>query len=86
MMGVVGAYGVAFLPVFLTNCVPVDYSWNPVPNGYCRNVTVEELTSVSVNMVIDICFVVLPMRPLWRLKMAKRAKVGITVMFCLGFL
>ena len=85
-MGVVGAYGVAFLPVFLTNCVPVDYAWNPTPGGYCKDVTTEELTSVSLNLVIDICIVIFPMKPLWSLQMATRAKVGITFMFCLGFL
>lgn len=85
-MGIVAGYGISFLCVFLTNCDPISYPWRPVPGGHCKSVTVEEITSVSVNMVIDTAIVLLPMRPLWGLRMATRKKVAISFLFSLGLL
>lgn len=85
-MFIVASYGIAFVCVFLTNCSPVSYSWNPVPGGYCKSVKVEEITSVSFNMVIDTSIVVLPMPPLWGLQMATRKKVAISFLFSLGLM
>ena len=86
IMFLVLGYGITFLCVFLTNCRPVSYSWDPVPGGYCKSVTVEELTSVSVNMVIDTSIVILPMPPLWGLRMPIRRKIAISSLFSLGLL
>ena len=85
-MFIVFGYGISFFCVFLTNCHPITYSWNPVPGGYCKSVTVEEITSVSVNMVIDTAIVILPMPPLWGLRMPIRKKIGISFLFSLGLL
>lgn len=86
LMGVIAGYGVAFLCVFMTNCQPISQSWDPVPDGWCRTLTVEELASVSLNMVIDLAIVILPMKPLWGLHMATRSKVAISFMFSIGLL
>jgi hypothetical protein len=83
-MGIVAAYGVSFLVVFFTNCQPLSQPWNPVPHGYCKDVTIEQITSVSANMVIDAAIVVLPMPPLWGLQLATRKKVAISFLFSLG--
>ena len=85
-MSIVTGYGVSFFVTFLTNCQPISYPWNPIPGGHCKSVTVEEITSVSINMIIDICIVFLPMLPLWRLQMPLRKKVGISSLFALGLL
>ena len=85
-MAVVVGYGISFLCVFLTNCHPISYPWSPVPGGYCRSLAIEELTSVSLNMLIDILIVFLPMPPLWRLQMAARNKIAISFMFGLGLM
>ena len=85
-MGIVGGYGVAFLVVFCTNCSPISQSWAPVPGGYCKDVTVEEITSVSVNMVVDAIIVFLPLPPLWGLQMAIRKKIAISCLFSIGLM
>jgi hypothetical protein len=84
LMGIVAAYGVSFLVVFFTNCQPLSQPWNPVPHGYCKDVTIEQITSVSANMVIDAAIVVLPMPPLWGLQLATRKKIAISFLFSLG--
>lgn len=86
MVGVVGAYGVTFFCVFLTDCFPIWQSWDPVPKGWCRSEDIEELTSVSVNMVIDLAIVFLPMWPLWGLQIPLHKKLAISLMFSIGFL
>ena len=80
LMSVVIIYGVAFVCVFLTRCHPVSYSHHPIPSSFCTSVP------VSLNMIIDIAVVVLPLPPLWRLQMATRNKISITFLFSLGLL
>jgi hypothetical protein len=86
LMLIAASYGISFLCVFCTNCHPFSYSWHPVPGGYCKSITVEELTSVSLNMVLDTSIVILPMPPLWGLNMATRKKAAISFLFSLGLL
>ena len=85
-MFIVSAYGIAFLCVFLTNCRPISYPWNPMHGGSCRDLSLEETASVSVNMVIDTSIVILPMPPLWGLQMPFRKKFAISGLFGLGLL
>ena len=80
------SYGVMFLCVFFTSCRPLSYPWNPIPGGYCKDVNVEAIASVSVNMVLDTSIVVLPVWPLWGLQMRIRKKVAISCLFGLGLL
>lgn len=85
-MGLVLGYGIAFLCVFMTNCQPISQQWNPVPGGWCRDLSVEELASVTINLAIDLIIVIMPMPVLWGLQMAVRNKIFISLMFCIGFL
>jgi hypothetical protein len=86
MMGVVGCYGIAFLVLFMTQCRPIYQQWNPQPGGTCRNLVVQELTSVSLNMIIDIIIVILPLPVLWSLQLAVRSKLAVSVMFSIGLM
>jgi len=83
---VVSGYCVSFMCIFLTNCTPISQQWDPVPGGYCKKLDIEEFCSVSLNMLIDLMIVALPIRPIWKLQMAKRNKLAILSMFSLGLL
>jgi hypothetical protein len=85
-MGIVICYGIAFLTLFMSRCRPVSQQWDPQPGGSCRDITIDQLASVSLNMVIDIAIVILPLPVLWGLQLALRSKVAITVMFSIGLL
>lgn len=85
-MVVVVCYFVAFLILFMTNCIPLSHLWNPVPGGWCRELTTEEYTSVAFNLVIDLGIWVLPMPVLWNLQMPFRKKVFVTIMFSIGLM
>ncbi|OTB10577.1 hypothetical protein K445DRAFT_70015, partial [Daldinia sp. EC12] len=85
LMAIVACYGIAFMALFMTICHPIDQLWNPVPGGYCRNTSIQEYTSVSFNLIIDLCIFLLPMPWLWGLQMPSRNKVAISIMFGIGF-
>lgn len=86
MMGVVGCYGIAFFVLFMTQCRPIDQQWNPHKGGSCRDLVIQELTSVSLNMIIDIIIVFLPLPVLWNLQLATRSKLVVSVMFSIGLI
>ncbi|PWY96631.1 hypothetical protein BO94DRAFT_580460 [Aspergillus sclerotioniger CBS 115572] len=80
------AYFIAFICIFLTQCHPVSYGWHPVEGGSCRSLFIQEILSITLNMVIDTLIAVLPIPALWRLKMAIRNKITISVMFAMGLI
>lgn len=86
LMFIVAGYGISFICVFFTNCTTLDFMWNPVPGGSCKDIAIEEILSVSVNMVIDTAIVLLPMPVLWGLQLATRKKIAISGIFSLGLL
>lgn len=86
VMGVVVCYFIAFLVLFMTNCQPLSHLWDPVPGGWCRELTDEEYTSVAFNLLIDLGIVILPMPVLWRLKMPLQNKISVSIMFGIGLM
>jgi hypothetical protein len=88
-MGLVTAYGLAFLLVTAFQCQPVPYSWEQLENpagGRCNNINLQGWTSAAINIVIDLIILVLPLRNLYKLQMSWKKKVMIMFMFSLGIL
>ncbi|KAI0896944.1 hypothetical protein F4806DRAFT_415384 [Annulohypoxylon nitens] len=87
LMGTTVAYCITFLVVFLTTCSPdISQLWNPRPDGYCRDLNIGQLGSVSTNLAIDVLVIVLPMPFLWNLQMRVRNKIVVSFLFSLGFI
>ncbi|EFQ35839.1 integral membrane protein [Colletotrichum graminicola] len=84
LMGVVGAYGVAFLILFMSRCVPMSQQWDPVPGGHCRDITIDQIVSVSINIIVDVAMTALPMPMLWGLQMPLKNKIAVSAMFGMG--
>ncbi|KAJ5090126.1 hypothetical protein N7532_008810 [Penicillium argentinense] len=82
--GMVTAYFIAFVPVFLTQCHPISYQWHPVPGGSCRDLEVQEIASISMNIVLDSMIALLPLPAIWRLRMPIQNKITIGIMFGMG--
>lgn len=82
----VGAYFVAFLPIFLTQCHPISYQWHPVPGGSCRSLSIQEIASISLNIFLDSTIALLPIPAIWKLRMPLRNKLTIGVMFGMGLM
>ncbi|KAJ5720408.1 uncharacterized protein N7483_008342 [Penicillium malachiteum] len=79
-------YFVAFLPIFLTQCHPISYQWHPVPGGSCRSLSIQEIASITLNIVLDSTIALLPLPIIWKLHMSIWNKVTIGVMFGMGLL
>lgn len=76
---------VSFIPLFLTNCIPLSQYWDPKPTGWCRDTLVGDNATVAVNLVLDVLVLALPLPVLWRLQMSIRDKLTVTAMFGFGF-
>ncbi|PYH34144.1 uncharacterized protein BO87DRAFT_376539 [Aspergillus neoniger CBS 115656] len=81
---IVTIYFLVLLPLFLTNCHPLSYGWNPVPGGGCRDLALEEPIIIAVNILLDGLVAVLPIPVIWKLRMPLQKKITIVVMFSLG--
>ncbi|KAJ5627006.1 hypothetical protein N7528_004433 [Penicillium herquei] len=82
----VAGYFVAFLPMFLTQCHPISYQWHPVPGGSCRSLSIQEIASITLNIVLDTTIALLPLPIIWNLRMSIWNKVTIGVMFGMGLI
>ncbi|OLN85292.1 hypothetical protein CCHL11_04333 [Colletotrichum chlorophyti] len=84
LMGVTGAYGVAFLILFMSRCTPMSQQWAPVEGGHCRDITIDQIVSVTINIIVDVAMTALPMPALWGLQMPLRNKIAVSAMFGMG--
>ena len=79
-------YFIAFVPLFLTQCHPISYQWHPVPGGGCRSLEIQEIASITLNIVLDTTIALLPIPAIWKLRMSLRNKLTIGVMFGMGLM
>ncbi|KAI1362620.1 hypothetical protein F5Y08DRAFT_269084 [Xylaria arbuscula] len=85
VMALVIAYVASFLPLFLTNCIPLSQYWDPKPTGWCRDTLIGDIATVAANYFLDFAVLALPLPVLWSLKMSVRDKLTVTAMFSIGF-
>ncbi|KAI2639384.1 hypothetical protein GGS21DRAFT_488324 [Xylaria nigripes] len=77
-------YVVSFIPIFLTNCIPLSQYWDPKPTGWCRNTLISDNVTIGFNLLLDFGILILPLPVLWRLQMSLRDKITVTSMFSIG--
>ncbi|KAI1292401.1 hypothetical protein F5Y03DRAFT_388322 [Xylaria venustula] len=76
---------VSFIPLFLTNCVPISQYWDPKPTGWCRDTVKGDNATLAANLVLDLIVLALPLPVLWNLRMSIRDKMTVTALFGFGF-
>ena len=84
-MGLVICYGIAtfFDSIFL--CVPVDAFWTSNrTHGVCTNENIVWYANSSVNIVLDVIIVILPMHAIKSLAISRGRKIGVMFLFALG--
>ena len=68
-------------------CVPRAKIWDPAVPGHCFvNIYVVICISTIVNPVSDTFILILPISWAWKLQMAWKRKVGVTLIFGTGFM
>ncbi len=78
------AITISFLFTFI--CKPVEKLWIPELEGKCLNEVGVWLANASSTIFSDIVILLLPIPQIWRLHLKKSEKIGLTVVFGLGFL
>lgn len=80
------AYCVGYFAVFVTSCIPVDHLWNPRPGGHCRDGRISDFSTLTINIILDLGIIILPLPTLWGLQLPTKKKIIVTVMLSFGFL
>jgi len=75
---------ITFLFIFI--CVPVAKVWYPDLPGKCINQVATWIANAASTIFTDLIILLMPLPPLWGLKLGKREKIGLTAAFGLGSL
>jgi hypothetical protein len=77
---------VAIIFSTLLICRPITYSFDKsAVGGHCGDLISFQLFVAIWNLLMDVAIVVLPMPVIWGLKMKIKSKVGVSLMFGMGF-
>ncbi|KAF2502651.1 hypothetical protein BU16DRAFT_554699 [Lophium mytilinum] len=80
-------YIVGFIPPVIAQCRPINLAWkhwDGEHEGHCINLNVEGWISAAVNIAIDVMVILLPLQQIVKLKLSRRKKYGLIVMFTMG--
>jgi hypothetical protein len=78
---------VAVFFAILLQCTPVAFNWDPtIPGGYCVDRRVLYTSTAVFNIVMDILILGLPLWIFSKLRIPKRTKIALLIIFLLGFL
>jgi hypothetical protein len=68
-------------------CIPHAAIWDfTIPNAKCFKLYNLQVSSASIQLISDICMLLLPQRVIWTLKMSWQKRMGVSVIFGLGVL
>ncbi|OAA72086.1 hypothetical protein ISF_01159 [Cordyceps fumosorosea ARSEF 2679] len=77
------AITISFLFTFI--CKPIEKLWIPELEGKCVNEVAVWLANAGSTIFSDIVILMLPIPQIWRLNLKKSEKIGLTLVFGLGF-
>lgn len=82
------AYGVAII-MTCVRCRPTQKVWQPWLDGTCSAISSQKHTDVAtsfVNTALDVLILLLPQPIIWKLKMTRLRRIGVSLVFSLGLL
>ncbi|ETS76596.1 hypothetical protein PFICI_11983 [Pestalotiopsis fici W106-1] len=80
------AYGVAII-MTCRRCNPPKKIWQPWVDGTCADLYSQKSTDIAtsyINLVMDIVILLLPQPVIWKLKLTKQRRIGVSLVFSLG--
>ncbi|KAI1854871.1 hypothetical protein JX265_002510 [Neoarthrinium moseri] len=80
---ILNMFAIFFAIVF--QCFPIEKIWDPTRPGSCVDRRVLFVTSSSINILTDLLVLGLPLRIFLDLKIPRRTKIALMVVFLLGF-
>lgn len=87
LLGLQGAYILAFTLLPLAICSPLYYAWDPLQRSAHCNLPYWYYVfegQYATSLVLDVCLLVYPMIPLLRLQMPLKKRLGVVFIFLLG--
>jgi hypothetical protein len=78
-------YWIVATITIVTQCHPIPHYWNSSISGTCLDEFKLIVGLAIPNIVLDFVVLLLPVIPLWRLQMDHRHKMGLLVVFILGY-
>ncbi|CAH0018352.1 unnamed protein product [Clonostachys rhizophaga] len=85
LIAVVCAYYIACIVTINFVCTPVQRNWDRTVEGTCGDRSLYKYPAIF-NLVLDLVILALPQRIIWKLKMHKRRKIGLSILFSFGIL
>lgn len=73
-----------FVKIFL--CVPRARIWNKSVPGTCLDNAAVLNTNGIFNLLTDVIILLIPLKAVWNLQLDRRRKIGVVMVFTLGFL
>ena len=86
MHSLVIAWCIATLPVGIFQCTPVQAAWNLSLSRKCIDLGQFYLAQGIVDVILDVILLVTPVPFLLKLHITGPQKIGLTVVFALGYL
>jgi hypothetical protein len=83
MAGNILFYLAATLALHLS-CFPHARLWDKTLPGTCLDTRPLDVTSAFVNVLVDLGILLLPQRVIWKLRMSRRKRIGVSAVFGLG--
>lgn len=80
-------WGIIAFFVLLFSCKPISYYWNKWDGeheGSCLSHNKILLAHSTINIILDVAIVVLPMPVLFKLHMRLSKRIGVAAMFAVG--
>ncbi|KAI0106917.1 hypothetical protein F4814DRAFT_429383 [Daldinia grandis] len=83
---------VIFTPLFYASlivalnlsCTPYRRIWDKTVAGTCIDLKIINIAATATNVVLDIAILILPQRIIWKLKMSKAKRFGLSTVFAVG--
>lgn len=69
-------------------CIPMEAMWYPwlAQDSKCIDRKPADVSVMGFNLLTDIIILFLPQRIIWKLKLPKAKRIGITIVFSIGLL
>ncbi|KAH7146182.1 hypothetical protein EDB81DRAFT_934068 [Dactylonectria macrodidyma] len=86
---VTSLFGTTFIFLTIFQCTPINYfwvSWNRHHNGSCVNLNALGWSNASLSIALDFWMLGIPLSQLKSLNLNWKKKIGVAVMFCVGFI
>ncbi|KAL8790985.1 MAG: hypothetical protein Q9195_006130 [Heterodermia aff. obscurata] len=78
------AWWLAFTVTALVPCRPVERFWNPQLDGYCYNFDMFFVVMASIEIVLDVVILSLPVKMVLGLQMSYKRKIMLCAVFSIG--